>query len=263
MVRIITFLTDFGLKNSYVAQMKAVAASLTDARLIDITHNITPHSICEGAFILKTSIPFFPDGTVHVAVVDPGVGTKRKNIVIITRSQILVGPDNGLLIPAARTLGEFNVYEITNKKCMINPVSDTFHGRDIFTPVAANIVNGMSFEEIGPKLNDYVDLDFGKAEITDKTATGKIIYIDDFGNIITNIGSSDIRKQLDFDKKIMVFIGKNNYEMTFLKSYDFTEKNQLLATIGSSNYLEISLNQGNAAKKLKAKLDDEIKILFN
>ena len=263
MVRIITFLSDFGIKNSYPVQMKAVASSMTDARLIDITHNITPHNIHEGAFILKTSVPYFPIGTVHVAVVDPGVGTKRKGIVIITRNQILVGPDNGLLIPAARALGEFNVYEITNKECMLDPVSNTFHGRDIFTPVAANIVNDMPFENIGPVTTDFVNLDFETAVITDKTATGKIIYVDNFGNIITNINSFELKRYLDFDKKIMVFIGKNNYEMPFVKTYDIAEQGQLLATIGSSNYLEISINQGNAAKKLKIKPDDEIKILFN
>ena len=263
MVRIITFLSDFGIKNSYPAQMKAVALSMTDARLIDITHNITPQNIREGAFILKTSVPYFPVGTVHIAVVDPGVGTKRKGIVIITRSQILVGPDNGLLIPAARTLGDFNVYEITNKKYMLNPVSNTFHGRDVFTPIAANIVNGMQFEEIGPITTDFVNLDFGTALITDKTATGKIIYVDDFGNIITNINSFELRRYLDFDKKIMVFIGDKKYEIPFLKTYNFAQQSQLLATIGSSNSLEISINQGNAAEKLKAKPDDEVKILFN
>ena len=148
MTRSITFLSDFGMKNSYIAQMKAVASSITDARLIDITHNITPHNIKEGAFILKTTVPFFPAGTVHVAVVDPGVGTNRKGIVIVTRSQILVGPDNGLLVPAAQALGDFNVYEITNQKLMVLPVSNTFHGRDIFTPVAANIINGVPFEAV-------------------------------------------------------------------------------------------------------------------
>ena len=183
--------------------------------------------------------------------------------MIITRNQILVGPDNGLLIPAARALGEFNVYEITNKDCMLDPVSNTFHGRDIFTPVAANILNGMPFEDIGPITTDFVDLDFETAVITDKTATGKIIYIDDFGNIITNINSSELGKFLDFDKKIMVFIGKNNYEMPFVKTYSIAEQGQLIATIGSSNYLEISINQRNAAKKLRVKPDDEIKILFS
>jgi S-adenosylmethionine hydrolase len=256
-------MSDFGIKTSYPAQMKAVASSMTDAQLIDITHNITAHNIREGAFVLKTSAIHFPAGTVHVAVVDPGVGTDRKGLVIVTRSQILVGPDNGLLLPAARALGDFNVYEITNQNLMRNPLSSTFHGRDIFTPVAANIVNGLSFEHIGPVIKDYVDLNFDTATISDKTATGKIIYIDDFGNIITNINSYDISRLLDNGKKIMVFIGNKNHEMPYVKTYNIVEKGKLLATMGSNNYLEISMNQGNAAEKLKVKPDDEIKILFN
>ena len=263
MARIITFLSDFGTKNSYTAQMKAVALSMTDARLVDITHNITAHNIREGAFILKTSVPYFPAGTVHVAVVDPGVGTIRKGIAIITRSQILIGPDNGLLIPAANALGNFNVYEITNQDLMIQPVSNTFHGRDIFTPLAANIVNGLSFDQIGPLITDYITLNLETAVITEKTATGQIISMDNFGNIITNINNFELSKFLNYDKKIMVFIGKKNHDISFVKTYNFAEKGKLVATIGSSNYLEISINQGNAAEKLKVKPDDEIKILYN
>ena len=111
-MKLITFLTDFGSNSSYVSQMKGVALSITDAKIIDITHDISPHNIKEGAFVLRSSIPFFPIGTVHVAVVDPGVGTSRRGIVITTPSQILVGPDNGLLIPAAKSLGSFTVFEM-------------------------------------------------------------------------------------------------------------------------------------------------------
>lgn len=262
-MKIITFLTDFGMKSGYVAQMKGAASSITDTKLVDITHDITPHSIREGAFVLQTSIPYFPVGTVHVAVVDPGVGTNRKGLLITTRSQILVGPDNGLLMPAAHFLGDFTVYEITNEKYMLNSVSNTFHGRDIFAPVAAHIINGISFEEIGRRISDFVDLDFGKCEITDKTATGKIIHIDRFGNIVTNINGVRLREVLDFDKKIMAFIGDKQKEISFVKSYDFVKKGQLLTTIGSSNHLEIGVNRGNAARKLDVKLDDKVKILFN
>ncbi len=159
-MKIMTFLTDFGTRNTYVAQMKAVALSLSDATLIDITHDVAPHDVREGAFLLQTAAPDFPVGTVHVAVVDPGVGTSRKGIVITTKSQILVGPDNGLLLPTARALGSFTVYEITNPKYMVSPISPTFHARDIFTPVAAHIVEGVSFEDIGSQIDDVVDLYF-------------------------------------------------------------------------------------------------------
>lgn len=261
-MKLITFLTDFGSNNSYISQMKGVALSMTDTRIIDITHNITPQNIREGAFILRTSAPFFPVGTVHVAVVDPGVGTSRRGIVITTNSQVLIGPDNGLLIPTARLLGGMRVYEIKNTELMLKSVSNTFHGRDVFTPVAAHILNGVFFEEIGPHITDYVNLDFGTFEITSRSATGQVIYIDSFGNIITNINAFQLNQVLDFDKKIMLFIGDKQIRVPFVKSYDFVKPKEILATIGSSNQLEIAINRGNAGKKLGVKLDDEIKILF-
>ena len=262
LMKIMTFLSDFGNQSSYVSQMKGVAVSMTDARIVDITHDISPHNIREGAFVLQTSVPYFPVGTVHVAVVDPGVGTTRRGIAVTTRTQILVGPDNGLLIPAARRLGDFTVYEIANPNLMLNAISNTFHGRDVFTPVAAHILNGVTFEQIGPLITDPVDLSFGKFEITDKTLTGKIIYVDSFGNIITNIDGFRLRQVVGYDKKIILLLGRKRLEIIFIRSYNFVKKGELLATIGSSNLFEIALNQGNASKKLKLKPDDEIKIQF-
>ncbi|MFH1101130.1 MAG: S-adenosyl-l-methionine hydroxide adenosyltransferase family protein [Methanobacteriota archaeon] len=261
-MKIITFLTDFGTDNGYVAQMKGVAAALTDARLYDITHEVTPHNIREGAFLLQTVAPYYPPGTIHVAVVDPGVGTERKALVITTRTQILIGPDNGLLIPAARFLGDFTVYEIIDTNQFMKSPSYTFHGRDVFTPVAARILNGVPFEKIGRKTTSWVDLDFGYADITDKTAQGKIIFIDRFGNIITNIPWFRLRDVTTYGKTMMVFLGEHNKEIPFVHSYGLVQKGEFLAMIGSSNYLEISMNQGNAAKTLSVKEDDLIKILF-
>lgn len=262
-MKLMTFLTDFGLKSNYVSQMKGVVLSITDASIVDITHDIAPHNVREGAFALMSSVKYFPAGTVHVAVVDPGVGSSRRGIVVTTQTQIFVGPDNGLLIPAAHSLGNFSVYEITNPNLMLKDVSNTFHGRDVFTPVAAHILNGVMFDQIGPIINDFINLDFGKYEIRDKSATGKIIYIDNFGNIITNIDGINLKNLLNFDNKIMLFIGNKRLEIRFVISYDFVKKGEFLTTIGSSNLLEISLNQGNAAKKLGVKLDDDIKILFS
>jgi S-adenosylmethionine hydrolase len=262
-MKILTFLTDFGLKSGYVAQMKGIVSSITpNIRLVDITHDITPHNIREGAFVLQTTVPYFPVGTVHVAVVDPGVGTERKGLIITTKSHILVGPDNGVLMPAAHFLGDFFVYEITNPRYMLNSISNTFHGRDIFAPVAAHILNGVPFKKIGERTRNFVDLNFGHGDITDKSATGNIIYIDRFGNAITNINGMRLREVLSYDKKIMMFAGNKQKETMFVKSYNFVKKGQLLTTIGSSNYLEIGVNQGNAAKKLALKQDDDIKILF-
>jgi S-adenosylmethionine hydrolase len=243
--------------------MKAVALSITDTKIVDITHNISPHNIQEAAFVLENSVPYFPNGTVHVAVVDPGVGSNQRGLVIATSTQILIGPDNGILIPVAKKLGFFTAYEIKNSQLMRRNVSNTFHGRDVYTPVAAHILNGVYFVDIGPVIKDYIELDFEKSEITDNTAKGKIIHIDAFGNIITNIDGMELWQLIGFDRSMMIYIGKNQIQIPFVKTYSFVNKNDLLATVGSSNYLEISMNMGNAAKKLKIKTDDEIKILFN
>ena len=262
-MRRITFLTDFGTKDGYVAQMKVVLSSINDARFIDITHEIAPHNIREGAFILWTAAPFFPVGTVHVAVVDPGVGMERKGLIITTKKQILVGPDNGILLPTAHLLGDYVVYEITNPKYMIHPLSRTFHGRDIFAPVAAYITTGIPFGEIGTKTTHFVDLQFSLGEHRGDRIVGKIIYIDRFGNLITNIPSEILPKDVE-QKKTMVISGDSRWEQVpFVSSYGFVKPGDVLLTIGSNSFLEISVNQGNAAKTLMMKEDAEIELLFS
>lgn len=263
-MKTITFTTDFGINNNYIAQMKAVVLSIaSDARLIDITHSISKHNIAEGAYVLETTIPYFPEGTVHVAVVDPGVGSVRRGIVVITKKQILVGPDNGLLIPVAKKLFPFQVYEIKNKNFMLKKIFNTFHGRDIFTPVAAHILNGVFFEEIGPIVNDYINLNLNQIEITQKGVTGKILYIDDFGNIITNIRMNLIFKYLKLNKKFIVNAGRHKKEMVFVETYSDVKKGDFLITNSSSDYLEISANQSKASEILKVKLGEEISIKFS
>jgi S-adenosylmethionine hydrolase len=261
-MNIVSLLTDFGIKDGYVAQMKGVILSIANPRIIDISHEITTHNILEGAFVLRSVVNYFPKGTVNVAIVDPGVGSNRRGIIVTTRNQILIGPDNGVLIPAANLSGDFIVYEIINEKYMLNSISNTFHGRDIFSPVAAHIVNGVPFEEFGNRINDYIDLDFDVGKITNGSANGRIIYIDQFGNITTNIEGNVLKRIIDHGKKITLFIGNKKHELLFVKSYSFVKNKQILVTIGSNNLVEIAVNQGNAAKKLNIKVNDEIKILF-
>ena len=259
----ITFLTDFGTKDGYIAQMKGVASSITDARLLDITHEVAPHNIREGAFILWTTAPFFPMGTVHVAVVDPGVGMERKGLIITTKKQILIGPDNGILLPTAHLLGDFVVYEITNPKYMIHPLSRTFHGRDIFAPVAAYITKGIPFGEIGTQTTHFVDLQFSLGEHRGDRIVGKVMYVDRFGNLITNIPSDILPKDVE-QKKITVISGDYRWEhLPFVSSYGFVKPNEVLLTIGSNHFLEISVNQGNAAQTLIIKEDAEVHLLFS
>ena len=262
-MKIITFLTDFGERDSYVAQMKGVASSLTDARLIDITHEISPHDIREGALTLRAAVPYYPIGTVHVAVVDPGVGTTRRGLIVTTKEHIFVGPDNGLLMPAAHLFGDSAVYEIVNPNYMLPSISSTFHGRDIFTPVAAHITNGVPFADFGPKINDAIDLDIPRPTITNEKIAGKVIHIDRFGNIITNIDETTISRVAKFDEILRVSFGEKIREIPFVRSYGRTKQGEMLVTIGSSRYLEISMNQGSAAGHLHVALDDDIDILLH
>lgn len=261
-MKLMTLLSDFGSKSNYVSQMKGIALSMTELSIVDITHDITPYNIREGAYVLKTSVPYFPVGTVHVGVVDPGVGSNRRGIAVVTNTHILVGPDNGLLIPIANELGRFTVYEIKNPRLMLRNVSNTFHGRDVFIPIASHILNGVYFEEIGPIIKDYINLDFGKSEISNKSATGEVIYIDNFGNIITNIEGDKLQNITKYDKKIMLFIGKKQLKIPFVKTYGAVKPGEFLATIGSSNKLEFSVNQDDASNKLRVKPGEKIKIVF-
>jgi S-adenosylmethionine hydrolase len=261
-MRRITFLTDFGTKEGYVAQMKGVVSSITDARILDITHEVSPHNVREGAFILWATAPFFPLGTIHVAVVDPGVGTERKGLLITTKKQILVGPDNGILLPTAHLLGDFVVYEITNPKYMIHPLSRTFHGRDIFAPVAAYIARGVPFGDIGTQTTHFVDLQFPLGEHRGDRIVGKVLYVDRFGNLITNIPRDILPNDFE-QKKITVISGSRQWDqIPFVSSYGYAKQGELLITIGSNHFLEISVNQGNAAQTVGLQADSEVQLLF-
>ena len=258
----ITFLTDFGTKDGYIAQMKGVVSSIIDAHLIDISHEVSPQNIREGAFLLWTTAPFFPVGTVHVAVVDPGVGTQRKGLIIATKKQVLVGPDNGILLPTAHLLGDFTVYEITNPKFMIHPLSRTFHGRDIFAPVAAYIARGIPFQDIGVITTHFVDLQFTVGEHRGDRLVGKILYIDRFGNLITNIPEDILPKEMG--GKISLVAGDRRWDqIPFGAAYGFVEPGGVLLTIGSNHFLEISVNTGSAAQTLGLKEDDDISLFFS
>jgi hypothetical protein len=262
-MKMITFLSDFGYKDSYVAQMKAVASCITDAHLVDISHDVTPHHIREGAFLLRSVVPYFPAGTVHVAVVDPGVGTERKGLVITTNNSIFVGPDNGLLLPAAHYCNHFFVYEISNERYMRSSVSHTFHGRDIFSPIAAHITSGVPFGEIGPRVSDFIDLEFGEGVLKNNMFLGKVIHTDRFGNIITNISGKMFCQHVDYNSKLSVIIKEKNYQVPFVKSYGFVNQKKFLITMGSSGFIEIGANQGHAATELGVSRDDEIRIEFS
>lgn len=253
---VITLLSDFG--DVYPASMKGVILVINPSSIIvDISHSIPRHDIRAGAFILMETVRYFPSGTVHIAVVDPGVGTHRRPIVIRARSpegdiHYFVGPDNGLMIPASRKIGDFEVYELTNKKLFLNNVSDTFHGRDIFAPAGAHISKGFNISETGRRIYDFEDIDPGIGIKNGDSFCGNVLFIDPFGNIITNI-SSDI-----VNLKYGNILDIQGIKMTFVISYGIGKEGELLALIGSHGYLEIAVNQGNAAALLNIKQGDGV-----
>ena len=246
---IISLLSDFGHKDPYVAEMKAVILAInSQVHIVDISHEIQKYNTRMGAYILASAAPFFPINTIHVAVVDPGVGTKRSSIIIETNHSLYVGPDNGLLMLAASKENIANVYAIGNKEYMLANVSKTFHGRDIFAPVAAYLAKGIKPSVFGSVITDYVFPDFTKIHPKMGELLGEIIYIDDFGNIISNI-SADSLEQYDFTdlKSLFVTLRDITLNIPFCSTYGEVPIGSPLALINSNNFLEVAINQGSAS----------------
>jgi len=258
----ITLTTDFGLTAEYPAAMKGVILSINPkVNIIDITHSINPQNIEHGAFVLYSVVPYFKD-TIHIGVVDPGVGTERAGLIFKCTECILVGPDNGLLIPAAERLGIQSVIKITNLDYCLDDISSTFHGRDIFAPVAAHISNGLKVETCGPKVDQYVRINLFKVEEEHDKLTCKVLNIDTFGNIITNLSKDVLEKYFDYGNKLELTNHRQNktWRVPIEKTYGNVPKGTLLATISSSGFLEIAGNLCSAVEKMNVKIGDKIVI---
>lgn len=258
--RIITLTTDFGLKDPYVAEMKAVIFQICPkAILVDITHELEKFNVRMGAFILSCAAGYFPNGTIHVAVVDPSVGTKRRPIMIETERGLFIGPDNGVLLLAAEKEGVRNYREITNRSLMLPEIANTFHGRDIFAPIAAHLASGIETEEIGPKIDKIVRPLFAKVTNRKAGVNGEVLHVDSFGNIITNIMEVHI-SQIGQGNWLKTKLARREVKLRLRKTYGEASRNELLALIGSHGYLEIAVNQGSAVEKFHAKRGDKISV---
>ncbi len=245
---VITLITDFG--SFYPAIMKATILKIApDVTIVDITHSVTPHSIREGAFILHEAVKHFPRGTVHVAVIDPTVGTKRHCLVIEAGGHYLVGPDNGLLIPAARTLGTFDVQSV-----QMTARSRTFHGRDVFAPVGALISTGRLVRT--QQESTFVDLTLDDAQQHEGALLGVVVYVDRFGNCVTNIPQSLIAQ----------FSGRSSFllngqtTLRLVTTYDEGAEGMPLLVLSSFELIEIAVNGGSAAQMFKLKVGDAIAV---
>jgi S-adenosylmethionine hydrolase len=258
--KIITLTTDFGLKDPYAAEMKAAILGICqNAAIVDVTHEIEKFNIRMGAYVLASAVPYFPKGTIHVAVVDPGVGTRRRPILIQAQQGFFIGPDNGLLILATENQGIRCIHEITNPRFMLPRVSSTFHGRDVFAPAAAHLANGVRPTEFGPEIYKVVKPEFTKVTLRKDVLFGEVLHVDNFGNIITNIGEKEIVRIRTKDV-INVELPNQKLKLKLCKAYGEAKPQEPLALIGSHNYLEIAMNQGNAATEFKTRPGDKIKL---
>lgn len=260
--KIATLTTDFGLKDPYVAEIKAVILSICpNATIVDITHEIAKFNTRMGAYLLASAAPYFPKGSVHLAVVDPGVGTKRRPILIQTKQGFFVGPDNGILILAAEKQGIISIHELANPRFMLPKVSNTFHGRDVFAPAAAHLLKGIKPEDFGPRILETVKPEFSKTTQKKGELVGIVLHVDGFGNIVTNITEKELGRAYVKDV-VSVELPFCKVKLKLSKAYGDVEPEEPLALIGSHDFLEISLNRGSASKKFKVKPGDKIRLLL-
>jgi S-adenosylmethionine hydrolase len=248
--RIITLITDFGEASGYIGIMKGVILSINpECRIIDITHHISPQDREEAAFVLKSTCPFFPPDTIHLVVVDPGVGSTRKPIIVESSQSWFVGPDNGVFSFIFLEGLQKRVWEITNDRYFLSPVSPTFHGRDIFAPIAAHLSSGVCIHEIGKELKDCVQLEELEPEVHPDMLKGRVVLIDHFGNLVSNISH----------KLFTRVVGTNPFQITvgnrvirkIYNTYSDAEDGEVVALFGSFQHLEISVRNGNCQRLLR------------
>ncbi len=255
---IIALLTDFGLKDNFVGVMKGVIYKINpETKIVDLCHNIKPQDIKEAMFILKNSYRYFPEGTIFTVVVDPQVGSERKALIIKTKEYFFVAPDNGVLSFLQKDEIE-KIIQITQEKYFLKPVSNTFHGRDIFGPVSAYISKGEKLENFGHEIKEITSIKFPEPIIKKNCLIGEVIYIDRFGNLITNIDEKIFN---NFVKNHKFEIQVKNHRIKKLSlSYTESKNKKPIALFNSFNSLEISIYQTNTSKHLNIKEGAEIKI---
>ena len=247
---IVAILTDFGTQDHYVGVMKGVMLGINpEITLVDISHDVPSHSVIAAQFLLEVSHRYFPRGTVFLVVVDPGVGSSRRAMVLKTEDYLFVGPDNGIFTPFYR--GEWEAFELP----VPETASNTFHGRDVFAPAAARLTLKTPPSRLGKPFDDPITVEMPSPVVTPEGVRGQIIYIDKFGNLITNIEAGLIRsaKQVEITVKGRKIRG-------IVRAYADVPEGELLAIIGSSERLEISVREGSAREALGAKIFDEVEV---
>ncbi|MFH1862373.1 MAG: SAM-dependent chlorinase/fluorinase [bacterium] len=259
--KFITLTTDFGWMDAYVAAMKGVILSISpDCQIVDITHSIQPQNLWQAAIVLSNAVDFYPDGTIHVAVVDPGVGSSRAVIAVKTERHLFLAPDNGILELIFKKNPYCEVRRVENGSLFMPKVSHTFHGRDIFSPVAAHLANGVPFAELGPIITEFERYIFPNPKLRGRTIEGEIIYCDHFGNLMTNVHESDLAKLGSFNPSFLHIHVADTCVNGLSKTYSDVELGELVCLFGSTGYLEVSIRQGSAYDRFRLPIGSKIVI---
>ncbi len=259
MSRILTLTTDFGLSDGYVAAMKgAVLTCLPEAQIVDITHQVPPQDIAAGTFAMYCACRFFPQGSIHVGVIDPGVGSDRRGIVVETEQFFYVGPDNGLFSAVYEREVVRRIVAIENPALMRPVVSSTFHGRDVFAPVGAHLLRGASCDEVGTEIGDPVTCELWSVEEDADAIRGQVVCVDHFGNAISMIARSQINKKYP-QGNFEIVAGKTCFDR-ISQTYAHVQVADALALYGSLDTLEIAVRGGSAGRVLGIKRGDEIRV---
>lgn len=262
---LIVLLTDYGLSDYYVGALKgSIYAIYPEARINDITHQICPFEIWEGAYTLSLAAKAFPKGTVFIAVVDPGVGTVRRPIVLETKDgKFFIAPDNGLLTFVAEEMGVCCIREIKNRSYMrqTESFSQTFHGRDIFGPVGAHVAAGVPISALGPERKAFVKFKIPRASVVNGKILGQVLRVDIFGNVVTTIRELHLKAAgIQQGSVILVTLGEQTFSVRFVTTYGDVPKGESLCLLDSQKQLEFAINRGHLAKYLGIRSGDQVVI---
>lgn len=264
MSHIITLTTDFGTNDHFVGTMKGVILDLvSDAQIIDISHAVQPFDVLDGALTVSQAYSYFPAGTVHMVVVDPGVGTARRPIVLTGDRHLFVAPDNGVLSMIFDREERLSVRHVTAEHYFLQPLSNTFHGRDIFSPIAAYLAKGVDPARFGDEITDYVRFAAPRPKpVDEKTLRGVILKVDRFGNLITNITPQDLPALFGPQPKAFkISVGKSQTNR-MCNSYAEGAPGEVFVILGSMGFLEIAANRGSAAQIVAAAKGSEVSVVI-
>ncbi len=262
---LVTFLTDFGLEDDFVGTCHGVMKRIApEVEIIDITHGIQPQGVLQGALLLSNTLPYFSGG-VHLAVVDPGVGSERRALALRSGDgRLFVGPDNGLLMPAAEKLGGIEAaYEVTNRDYALQPVSATFHGRDVFSPAAAHLANGVAIEELGPTIEpgSLTPLDVPQPEVTDRSIRACCLYVDRFGNMQLNLTRHHLeRLGIEPGRQVELELGSDRYYAIAARTFTDARGGEIILYEDAYENIAIAISGGSVAETFSARPGIDVRI---